>query len=140
MASMDTDIDLTDGGRTLRFRIRPMGARKQERWLARLALVLARAGRAMPAGTPALHLPAHLFTAGGLASLSDVPFDRLEPLLDEMWENVFRVLDSGVAVQLKPETIDGVVTDVRTLLALRREVLRLNFGHLLDALPVGEAS
>ena len=126
-------VTLDDRGNQLTFKIREMSALQLEGWIIRAGLLLASTGL-LDERKGDLSNPGELarqvsetIGGGGLAALGRLDFDAARPLLDELLGCCFHLVD-GVAHPLTPGTVDGVIADVRTLLALRKEALALNFS------------
>ena len=132
----ETTITLEDDGNSLIFHIKQMPATQLESWIFRAIQVLG----------PALDLPdgagleavGNVLEKNGLRALSAIDYDKAKPLLDEMLATASRMVD-GVAYQCSIDTVDGYISDVRTLFKLRVECFRANLGFFGSAAPSGSA-
>ena len=118
-------ITIDDRDNRLQFRDREKPAVQLEAWTMRAALVLANAGSEIPAD--GIESAAKFLSEHGLAALSRIDYDKAKPLLDEMLGCCYRVMDK-VEEKVTPETANAYVGDFRTLLKLRLEAFRVNFG------------
>ncbi|MGL4208853.1 MAG: hypothetical protein ACRCTY_05645, partial [Candidatus Adiutrix sp.] len=59
--------------------------------------------------------------------LRQVDYSRLRPLMDEMLACCYRI-DGGIEQRCLPETVGGYIEDVKTIMTLRQEALKLNLG------------
>ena len=126
-------LQLNDRGNQLQFKVREMPARRLERWLVRAGLLLAGSGFIDQLSGSTTDTGAILQKAGealssdGLAVLGNLDFDKVEPLLDELLGCCYQVVD-GAEYQLTPDTVDGIIEDVKTLFELRKASLEVNIG------------
>jgi hypothetical protein len=123
-------ITLNDRGRELIFKIREMPATRLESWIVRAGLVLASTGildsKSITDAGEAIQAAGKIITEGGLAALGNVDYDKVQPLLDELLGCCEHMVD-GIGHKVTPDTVDGIIEDVKTLFALRKEVITLNF-------------
>ena len=123
-------ITLNDRGRELTFKIREMPATRLESWIVRAGLLLASTGVLDTANISdageAIQAAGKVIADGGLAALGKVDFDKAQPLLDELLMCCEHIVD-GTGHKVTPDTVDGIIEDVKTLFALRKEVITLNF-------------
>lgn len=149
-------IDIEDGGKSLRFKIRQMPATKQHKFLIKLVLLASRSGVASEflkkpgdvkeADVKDVSLSDLSFkkldVAGLISKLGSLDYDSVEPLLNELLCCCSRVVDGSMDVHCTPETIDGYVDDVRTIFRLEMEAAKLNFAFFQTAptSPAGEAA
>lgn len=127
-----------DAGKT--FRARQMSAGKTEEWAGRalLAVLGSPGGRAdasqlMETAQTSRGAALWQAMAGGIASLG---WDQVKPLLDMLLGQIDRVPNPekpSVVIPLTPANLDNHIQDVRTLLRLRGEVLRLSLDFFGDA-------
>lgn len=111
-----------DQGKT--FMLTEMPVRQSERWAFRALFVLAKY----------MNLPEHIMSAGmaGVAQLSpsamlSVPFEQVEPLLDEMMACVKIIRDTRHP-EMTFQLTDDDVEEIATLLFLRSKVWELHTG------------
>jgi len=132
-------ITLNDRGNEMTFKIREMPAMKLESWLARAGLLLAGTGAfdGKEVATPgdAIQKAGAMLSQGGISALANIDYEKAQPLLDDLLACCSRV-DAGIEQKMTPETVDGIIEDVRTLFALRKEALLLNMGFFMG----GESS
>lgn len=126
MARKEVNITLEDGEDSLEFRIRQMPATKQESWIIQAVLLLAGSGVDLPEGYDLQKAGQYLATHG-LKALGGVDYEKARPLLDDLLTCCHRVLPEGGEMAVTPSTVDGYITDVRTLFRLRMEALKVNF-------------
>ena len=119
-------ITIDDRGKSLTFKVKEMAATQLESWAMRCVLVLAAAGSDVPA-TGGVEGMAKFLSEHGLAALGNVNFEKAKPLLDEMLGCCYRVIDA-MEEKVTPQAADAYIEDIRTLLKLRMEALKLNFG------------
>lgn len=130
-------VTLQDRGESRTFKIREMSATQLESWGVRALLLLSAAidikglevGNGMDFDV-LNKLSSYLFV-NGIERLSHIDYDKAQPLLDELLECCYRV-DGGVEQKCTRNTVDGYISDIRTLLRLRGEALKLNFSFLAD--------
>lgn len=106
------------------FTVTEMPARQTERWAFRALFTLSKF----------MNIPEHIMSAGmaGVAQLSpqvmlSVPFEQIEPLLDEMMACVKIVRDPRHPEMAFPLTDDDI-EEIATLLFLRSKVWELHTG------------
>lgn len=113
-----------------------------EKWAARALSALSRAGVEVP--DQALSAGALGILAIGLDAFKQVPFEHVEPLMDEMMTCIHFVPDPSLidpasnrprtrALMRGDEVNDGDIAEVPTLLRLRSEVLELHLGFSIAA-------
>ena len=126
----ESTIMLEDDGNRLTFRIRQMPATQLEDWIFRAVQVLG-AALELPEGAGLESVGAAL-EKNGLRALSSIAYDKAKPLLDEMLGTASRVLD-GVEYPCTLDTMDGYVSDIKTLFRLRVECFKVNLSFFADA-------
>lgn len=128
-----------DAGKT--FRVRQMSASTTEEWAGRaiLAMLNASGGRADAARlmeTAKTSQTAALMQA--ISGLSGLRWETAKPLLDMLLGQIDRVPNPekpDVVVRLTPNNVDAHIDDVKTLLRLRGEALRLSLDFFDTAAP-----
>jgi hypothetical protein len=110
-----------DGGKV--FRITEMPAVRAERWAMRALVALARSGVDVPDDIADQGLQG--LAVLGLRALSEVFFEDLSPLLDEMLTCVQIIPDPNLS-DFGRALVDDDVEEVETILQLRREVFELH--------------
>lgn len=136
---MITIPDGPDAGKT--FRVRQMSASTTEEWAGRalLAILNASGGRADAAQlmeTAKTSQTAALMQA--LSGLAGLRWETAKPLLDMLLGQIDRVPNPerpDVVVRLTPNNADAHIEDVKTLLRLRGEALRLSLDFFDTAAP-----
>ncbi|MDE7065604.1 MAG: hypothetical protein K2O70_09085 [Desulfovibrionaceae bacterium] len=136
-------IVLTDRDRELTFRIREMPATRLESWIVRAGLLLASTGllrglSGAPDAGEVITAAGRAMAEEGLSALGRIDYEKARPLLDELLACCCRV-DAGIEQRMTPDVADGIVEDVRTLFALRKEALALNLGFFAPAGASGPA-
>jgi len=119
-------ITLEDRGKSLTFKIREMPATQLEAWTMQAALVLANAGSEIETKGGIESIGKYI-SEHGIAALGNVDYGKAKPLMDEMLACCYRQLDN-MEERVTPETADAYVEDMRTLLKLRMEAFKVNFG------------
>lgn len=136
------DITLVDDGNELEFRITAMPASEKESWMIRAVLLLT--GKAFSDGIDEV---AKAFSgdddtkrlAGIFKLFSGVEYEKMKPLYDQLIyggkvERIMHGADNREVVQpVSEKTIDGYVSDPRTLFKLRMEAFKLNFAFFGNA-------
>lgn len=133
-------VTIRDRETPLQFKIKEMPATRLESWLMRAVLLLAQGGLLETEETPDLEKAAEYLQNNLPRALAGMDYATAKPLLDELLACCSRVADSGVEMACTPETVDGYVEDVTTLLKLRLEALKLNLGFLRAAGESGSSS
>lgn len=132
-------VAIADNGNELRFRIKQMPATKQERWIMRALLLVARSGIGGMINVPdgkklgELKMTQDLKFEDMLKALGQLNYEDVEPLMEELLNCCTRISDSGAEQVCTGNTIDGYVGDLKTLLKLRQEVLKLHFSFFQNA-------
>lgn len=132
-------VAIADNGNELRFRIKQMPATKQERWIMRALLLVARSGIGGMINVPdgkklgELKMTQDLKFEDMLKALGQLNYEDVEPLMEELLNCCTRISDSGAEQVCTGNTIDGYVSDLKTLLKLRQEVLKLHFSFFQNA-------
>lgn len=143
MSRKNITITLNDRGKELKFRVYEMPATQLESWTVRAVLLLARGGKfdgvAKTAGQGDFNEAAKALLAEGLTALSAINYEEAKPLLDEMLGCCSRVVGS-IEEKCTPDTVDGYIDDIATLLKLRMEALKLNFGFFTEMEAVKKLS
>lgn len=133
-------ITLNDRGNNLTFKVKEMSAMQLERWIVRALLLLAGTGlfegvkSQNDMGTMIQRAGAE-FGTKGLSMLGAVDIEKAEPLLNDLLACCWYRNDKGGEFQLTPETVDGIIEDVRTLFELRKAALQVNFDFFAPAAP-----
>lgn len=143
MARKEKIITLTDRDHELEFRIREMPATRLERWLIRFGCALASTGFAksfdIASGLDARQVVADMLLKDGLKSLGNLSYDKVEPLINELYTCVEQKVGNAY-LKLTPELIDTKIEDIRTLGRLQLEVIKLHLDFfapdgLLNSTP-----
>lgn len=132
MARKERQITIQDREQELTFKIREMPATQLEGWIIRALLLLAGSGVEMPCGAGSqadIDKAGEFLRTKGLAALGGLDYAKVKPLLDDILGCCARVIER-VEERCTPETVDAYIQDVKTLLTLRGEALRLNLGFL----------
>ena len=127
------DVTIADEGRDKgkQFRITEMPALRLEKWAMRLFLALMATGAPVPEES----LDAGAAALAGVdvqAIIQRLPFETMEPLLDEMLGCV-AYLEAVPGGQALPLPLGDHVEEVSTLLYLRAEVIELHLGFSATA-------
>lgn len=124
-------ITLDDRGKKLTFKIREMSATGLESWIIRAMLLI---GADKTKGRTDIKNAADFIKTDGLQLISSLDYEKARPLLDELLACCSRI-DGGIEQLCTPETVDGYIEDVKTLIALRMEALKLNLDFLAPENP-----
>ena len=124
-------VILNDRGNELTFKVREMPATQLESWLLRAGLLLAGTGafdgKDVTNANEAIAKAGAVLSNGGISALASLDYIKVQPLLDELLGCCIRT-DAGVEQRLTPDTVDGIIEDVKTLFALRKEALSVNLS------------
>ena len=124
-------ITLYEDGQELRFFIKQMPATELERWCIRAMGLLARGGFELP-GTDDMSGLSEILrdqgTKGLLRILGHLDFEDIAPLLDALLGCCHHISGPNSMTQLTPDIVDGIISEMPNLRALRLEALSLNLG------------
>lgn len=122
-------IEIKEGDTTLKFEIHKMSAVAGERWILRAISLI---GQGFNGGIAANLSSGNVDIGSIVRALCAAPFDDAMGLLNELLQYVYRVVDSKSTQQLDIDTISGFITSPLTLIKLRMEVAKYNFGFFQD--------
>jgi hypothetical protein len=129
MTRKSTTITIAEDGRDKgkSFVLTELPADQGERWFIRALLALSASGANV---TPDMIAGgAASFATFGITALMGVPWEMLEPLLDEMWECVqYKHTTQGIPLQAIDAGVNSQIEEVKTRFALRVAVLQLHMG------------
>ncbi|HEY0120654.1 MAG TPA: hypothetical protein VGC14_02645 [Rhizobium sp.] len=134
----EIDFPITEAGRDQGklFHLKEMPALKAEKWAMRALLAVARSGVDIgQAATGGMQSLAIL----GIEALTKISFEEAEPLLDEMLECI-TVKPSPQNPNIVRQLMEDDIEEVKTLLALRKEVLNLHLGFSPAGAPSKQTS
>lgn len=120
-------LELDDRGTKLNFKITEMPATQLESWILRALLLLAGCGADVPDGSD-LNAAASFLKGKGISALSAIDFEKAKPLLEELLNCCERILPSGALQKVESSTVDGYISDVRTLFKLKLESAKFNLS------------
>jgi hypothetical protein len=127
------EVTIEDGGNRLTFRIRQMPATQLESWMMRAIIQVAGASGSnadMPSGAALEQLFSGENAETNLVKIiSGLDYEKAKPLLDEMLACCYRV-EGQAEIRCTLEIMDGMISDVKSLWALRKEALSLNLGFI----------
>lgn len=125
MARKVEDYPVTDAGRDRGkvFRLTEMPATQAEKWAGRAFLALARSGVEIPDDIASAGLAG--IVAMGLKAFAGMAFTDAEPLMDEMFRCVQRVVDPSNPVYAR-SLIEDDIEEVQTRLKLRMALFKLH--------------
>lgn len=120
-----------------KFKIQEMGALKIERWATRALMLLA--GSNIDLGVDKDKLKgvegwANIAKAG-LSRLSELEFEKIEPLLQELLECCYFITDN-IETKLTYTNVESIVEDMSTLFKLRQEAFGLHFDFFTKENPL----
>lgn len=129
-------ITIKDGEQNLTFRITQMPATQLERFIIKTLLIVSGgSNEAVNISDVQKGDFKKLNFLTLFRNLSTVNYDeRIEPLLEELLECCTRIASDGVEQICTKETVDGFIGDVRTLIKLKEEAIKLNFSFFLDGM------
>lgn len=120
------------------FRLTELAAAAAEKWAMRAFLALARSGVEVPDNLAAAGLPG--LAAVGFRAFTMMSFADAEPLLDEMFGCITRVVDPAKPVFARA-LVEDDIEEVATRVFLRGEVIELHTGFSpAAAFPTLEAA
>lgn len=122
------EIILQDRGNSLTFVIEQMPATKMQKLIAKGLFLLAGTGLA-EADFSTLQKE---FKNKGFALLRGIDVDKAEELVNELYSCAKHKVDN-MQVPLTPQNIDSIITDVRTLFTLEKEILAFNFDFFTES-------
>lgn len=133
MARRQARVTITAEGRDKGkiFVIDEMSASEAEDWATQALLAISRSGISMP--DEALGAGMAGVAIAGVKSLSNLQWDEVKPLMDEMWRCI-RIQPDPKKPELIRELIEEDIEEVATRLKLRAEVLELHTGFSLTGL------
>lgn len=112
------------------FHIHEMPAYHAEKWALQALFLLGEAGISIPDSVKDMGMGA--LALEGLKALSRVPFEKSEPLLDELLSCVKIVPDPGNK-DIKRSDIKNDIEEITTYLKLRAEVFKLHTDFFTSA-------
>ena len=121
-------IEIKDGKNTLKFEIRKMDAVTGERWFLK-AISLVGKGLKIDVGAIA---EANLSVNDLVMALCNVPFDEAMTLLNELLKCAYRVIDGKNTEQVDIDLCSGYISSPLTLMKLRIEIAKFNFGFFSE--------
>lgn len=135
MARKVLDFTITDPGRDIgkMFRLTEMPATQAEKWAAKAFLALARAGVEIPDNIASAGLAG--IAAMGVKALGGMSFADAEPLMDEMFRCVQRVVDPANPMFAR-SLVEDDIEEVATRLKIRMELFKLH----VDFFTIGALS
>ena len=135
-------VTLNDRGEELTFKIKEMPATQLQKWLLRAGMILLSSGvlsdleRGQAEDGNIIGAALGAVSRGGISIFKDarIDIDAVQPLIDELLKCCYR-MSEGVAVQVTPEIVDAMITDIRTLFALEAEAAKINFNFFGQGKP-----
>ena len=121
-------IEIKDGKNTLKFEIRKMDAVTGERWFLK-AISLVGKGLKMDIADIT---GANVGVNDLIVALCNVEFDDAMKLLNELLKCAYRVIDSKNSEQVDIDLCSGYITSPLTLMKLRIEIAKFNFGFFSE--------
>lgn len=112
-----------EGGRELTVVITPMNAVAAERWMLKAGIALGRTLTSISNDSPVERL------AEALGSLD---YDKVAPLWDELLTCCEEETADGTRVAFTPGTVAGKIESPLTLIRMKVEALKVNFGFFTN--------
>lgn len=127
-------ITITDEGRDKgkTFIITEMAASKAEKWAAKALLAVAHSGVELPDDVQGAGVAG--IAVMGLKALTNLKFEDLEPLMDEMFECVMSQPDPA-RPDIKRPLVENDIEEILTRIRLRAEAFTLHTGFSLAGGP-----
>jgi hypothetical protein len=134
MARAVINFKVTDDGRDKGkvFVLTELPASKAERWAMKVIHALLSTGFQLPDGFENLGMAG--IAALGLQGLSYLPWETVEPLLDEMWDCV-QIMPDPSKTHIIRSLIDEDIEEIQTRIKLRKAVLELHTDFLKAVAP-----
>jgi hypothetical protein len=120
-------IKIMDRERELTFEIQEMPATKLESWIIRALIVLGPVLGKVDGEEVTITEAVGLLRTQGLNFAGMVDYEKIKPLLDDLLACCVRT-DCGVPQVCTPQTVDGFISDFKTLFKLRQEALAINLS------------
>jgi hypothetical protein len=134
MARQELRLTIEDEGRDQGkiYVLTEMPARQAEKWAGKALTALTRAGA---------ELPDDVLTAGmaglammGVQALSEIRWEDVEPLMDEMFECI-QIQPDPTKPTVVRKLVEDDIEEVLTLFRLRKEILSLHVRPIVAAAP-----
>lgn len=129
----EIQIDIKDNDNNLKFKIKQMPATVAERFMTKTLLLLGRTGTLEALGindskTFDRVKNKEIDIANVLKALSNLDYNEVEPLFNELLQCCTRITDSGAELRCTPDVVDGFIENPITLYKLKLEAGKLNFS------------
>lgn len=124
-------IEIDDRGTPLKFKIVEMPATQLESWIFRALLLLAGCGVEVPDGSDISEAAKYL-QHKGISALGSIDYNKAKPLLEELLQCCYRILQNNATQRVESSTADGYISDVRTLFKLKWEAAKFNLSFFKD--------
>lgn len=121
-------IEIKDGKNVLKFEIRKMNAVEGEKWFLK-AVALVGKGLNVDMNTLA---ESNIGVNDLIVALCNVEFDDAMKLLNDLLKCAYRVIDSKNSEQVDIDLCSGYITSPLTLMKLRIEIAKFNFGFFSE--------
>lgn len=132
-----TTITITEDDNDFKFILTQVSALQLQRWTAKAAVVLAASGLLDAPKDSGFDLAqiGRAIMQKGFAFIGGIDAEKATGLIEEL-VCMCAVRASGAAnIQLTAQELSNIFYDVRSLLKLETEVLKLNFGFFLSGAP-----
>ena len=123
------NITLIEDGRELRFQIKQMSAMELARWCGQALCLLTGPGLAPSGGEDPADFAALLEKhgkSGALRALMGLDMDKVQPLIDGLLACCSHISGPNSLTRLTPDILDGIISDLGTLMRLLAEALAVN--------------
>mgnify|MGYP000858476464 FL=1 len=119
------EVTIMDGDAKKTFVITPMNAVKAERWLSRALLAV---------GGKFLNSFDRSDVGTWMSAIDSIEYEKVAPLWDGLLEEGVQIkMADGGLLNVSLDTLAGKVDYPTTIMALKAEVLKTNFGFFSDA-------
>lgn len=132
MARKHKEVKIVDRGTTKVFLITEMSAVRAEKWATKFFFAAANAGVQIPKETAEMGILGVLKL--GLEGIKGIPYEKAEPLLEEMMTCV-QIIPDPAHPELARGLVEEDIEDMTTLFKLKKEVFALHMDFSSAASP-----
>ena len=121
-------IEIKDGKNVLKFEIRKMNAVEGEKWFLKTISLI---GKGLKLDASAV-MNSNIGVNDLIMALCNVPFDEAFVLLNDLLKCAYRVIDGKNSEQVDIDLCSGYISSPLTLMKLRIEIAKFNFGFFSE--------